>query len=86
MTPFEQRKDHAWTQVYNEYWERFASLEGPGYMSRQAAATFRQAVQLTTSMFTDCSNDLELADALFQMRETLELKLRTLQEVQGERG
>jgi hypothetical protein len=79
-SPFEIRKENAWTQVYDEYWVKFGLWDEWGQVRAPGPREtgFRQAVRQTTSLFTECDNDMDLADALFQMRETLELKLKTI--------
>lgn len=68
MSLNERRHDAAWTEVWETYYERFAQAGVPLEM-------FRSAVKETTYLFNEAKDEGDFADALFQMREILEMRL-----------
>ena len=62
------RHDAAWTEVWETYQERFFRAGIP-------LETFRSAVRESTYLFNEAKDEGDFADALFQMRELLEIRL-----------
>lgn len=72
MSLNDPRHDAAWTEVWETYYERYKAKGALGKKLR----TFRSAVRETTYLFNEAEDEGDFADALFQMREILEMRLR----------
>ena len=74
----EFRHNARWDAVMDAYYEKFSKAVGRPLIQTPEYAIFSEAVKQTTPLFNAAETEEEFDDAIQQMKEVLELKLKTL--------
>lgn len=73
------KPDDVWSSIYDEYYRKFGALEPTGSVAgnEDLESRMRTAMRSTIPQWNDVKDDTDLAVAIFDTREVMELTYKT---------